>query len=43
MHMAGANANRDAKDLAAEAAARNVKAYLETGKAQNLVDRNDYA
>jgi len=42
LHRAGAGANQEVTDLAAEAAARNLKAYLETGKAQNVVDRNDY-
>jgi D-3-phosphoglycerate dehydrogenase len=42
LHRAGASANQKVTDLAAEAAARNLKAYLETGKAHNVVDRNDY-
>jgi D-3-phosphoglycerate dehydrogenase len=42
LHRAGASASQEVKDRAAEAAVRNLKAFLETGKARNVVDRNDY-
>ena len=42
LHRAGASASQRVRDLAAEAAVRNLKAFLETGKARNLVDRSDY-
>jgi D-3-phosphoglycerate dehydrogenase len=42
LHRAGASASQEVRDLAAEAAVRNLKAFLETGKARNLVDRSDY-
>lgn len=42
LHTAGAGASQEVKDLAAEAAVRNLRSYLQTGQAQNIVKRSDY-
>lgn len=42
LHTAGAGASQEVKDMAAEAAVRNLRSYLQTGQAQNAVKRNDY-
>ncbi len=42
LHRAGASASQSVRDLAAEAACKNLRTFLQTGKAQNRVDRNDY-
>ena len=42
LHRAGASASQQVRDLAAEAACRNLRTFLQTGKAQNSVDRKDY-
>ncbi|MDA4129763.1 MAG: 3-phosphoglycerate dehydrogenase [Thaumarchaeota archaeon] len=42
LHTAGAAASQEVRDLAAEAAVRNLRSFLSTGLAQNAVIRSDY-
>jgi len=42
LHTAGAAASQEVRDLAAEAAVRNLRSFLLTGSAQNSVIRSDY-
>lgn len=42
VHRAGAAASREVRDLAAEAAVKNLKSFLLTGSAENKVVRSDY-
>jgi D-3-phosphoglycerate dehydrogenase len=42
LHRAGASASQEVINLAAEAACRNLRSFLKTGRAQNNVDRTDY-